>query len=88
LVKTGDNSMLHYPYPHAGRFIRMRSTPRFNYFAGWQYLFQPGYRQEIHERWREESKISIILQILGSIFGMGLTGVLAALAFMAAMTLV
>jgi hypothetical protein len=74
--------------PHVG-FARWRSTtPRFNYFAGWQYLFQPSYRQEIHERWREESTGSIILQILGSVLGMGLTGMFAAFALMAALTLI
>jgi hypothetical protein len=73
--------------PHVG-FMKLRSTPRFNYFAGWQYLFQPDYRQEIHARWAEESKVSVVLQILGSLLGMGLTGMFAALALMAALTLV
>lgn len=70
--------------PCAGRFVRFRNTPRFNYIAGWQYLILAKYRKKTHERWRNESYASVAIQIIGGIFSMVLTGFLAGLAALAA----
>ncbi len=77
-------------HPRVGYFIKSYSIsmPRFNFLAGWQYLFQPEYRKLTHDRWRNEGNISIAIQILGSVLGMGLSGLFAAFAVMAAWTLI
>ncbi len=75
-------------HPHVGNFIKARSGPRINFLAGWQYLFQPEYRKLTHHRWRDEGKVWITIQILGSILGMGLSGMFAAFAVMAVWTLI
>lgn len=73
-------------HPSIGRLIRFKNTPRFNFTAGWQYLFLPKYRKVTHERWRHESHAAVAIQILAGIFGMAFTGLLAGLAVLAAST--
>ena len=74
-------------YPHVTRFVNFKSPSRFNHMAGWQYLFSPDYRRQTHIRWQHDSQLSIAVQVLGAALGMGLTGVIAGFAAMAAWTL-
>lgn len=71
-------------HPRVHRFVKSNASQPFNYFAGWQYLFQPGYRKEIHERWKGEGRTEIAIEILAATIGMGFIGLLAAFALMSA----
>ncbi len=42
-------------------------------FSGWYYLFSPSFRAQTHKRWRTEGAISIFLDLLFGVFGVGLS---------------
>ena len=70
--------------PRVHRFVRASASQPFNYLAGWQYLFHPEYRKEIHERWERMGSAGIAIEILASAIAMGFTGLVAAFALMTA----
>ena len=74
--------------PRVQRFVSTNASQPFNYFAGWQYLFQPAYRKEVHERWQGEGRTGIAIEVLASIIGMGFTGMVAAFALMSAWSMI
>ncbi len=41
--------------------------PNLNYFAGWQYLFDAEYRQNVQEEWRGMPAFLVGLQVLAGI---------------------
>ena len=60
--------------PSVGRYTRLRKTPSFDLLAGWKYLVSKEYRKNTHNRWHNENSALVGLEIVGGIFGMGLTG--------------
>ena len=75
-------------HPTVGRYTRLRKNPSFDLMAGWKYLISKEYRKETHDRWHSENSALVGIEVLGGIFGMGVTGgfawfVLAALWFLA-----
>lgn len=39
------------------------SKPPLNLFAGWRYLFDAGYRREVHEQWQTEPTWIAVIQV-------------------------
>ena len=75
-------------HPTVGRYARLRKNPSFDLLAGWRYLISKEYRKNTHDRWHSENSTLVGIEVLGGIFGMGVTGgfawfVLAALWFLA-----
>jgi hypothetical protein len=36
-------------------------------YGGWRYLLSAQYRQHVHQRWQQQSKVTVCFDIMGSI---------------------
>ena len=64
-------------FPSVGRYTRLKRTTSFDLLAGWKYLASKEYRRATHVRWHRENNALVGIEILGGVFGMGLTGIFA-----------
>lgn len=46
-----------------GANVTLLSKPELNFLAGWQFLFDSRYRQELREEWQDEPRWLVLLQI-------------------------
>lgn len=44
--------------------MALLSKPELNLFAGWLFLFDSRYRQELQEEWQDEPRWVVLLQIV------------------------
>ena len=41
--------------------------------AGWRYIFSSSYRKQTHSRWRQQSHLAVVFDILGASIGVFFT---------------
>ncbi len=62
-----------YSHSTVGRYSTLKRTYSYNLLAGWQYIFQPKFREKTHQRWQRENRSLVAMEVFGGLFGIGAT---------------